>query len=278
MASAILSRESFNDAVEKALEALKDISIESLTKYQSKALFHVLNGEDTFVSLPTGHGKSLICQLAPSVSKHLGLLSEVLIVLVISPLNALIDDQIASVTKLGITACKVDASSLEDTVSLAGHEVRESETDGQTPAAASYYRHVTQKFHGNRIFISRMLNRNPKRLSAGLFLGTETTKTKREQPKPRREWQYNAEKHKGKASASRVEACVQEIDTWMLLNKLKLNREKTELLLISSLHRARPPLLHLDVCDESADFTKSRQHWSYFRRIFEYGSSGDSNV
>ena len=63
MASASLSRESFNDAVEKALEALKDSSIESLTKYQSKALFHVLNGEDTFVSIPTGHGKSLIYQL-----------------------------------------------------------------------------------------------------------------------------------------------------------------------------------------------------------------------
>ena len=117
MASASLSHESFNDAFEKALEALKDSSIESLTKYQSKALFHVLNGEDTFVSLPTGHGKSLIYQLAPSVSKHLGLLSEVVIV----------------------------------------------------PAAASYYRHVSQKFHGNRIFISRMLNRNPKRLSAEVF-------------------------------------------------------------------------------------------------------------
>ena len=64
MASASLSRESFNDAVEKALEALKDSSIESLTKYQSKSLFHVLNGEDTFVSLPTGHGKSLIYRLA----------------------------------------------------------------------------------------------------------------------------------------------------------------------------------------------------------------------
>ena len=124
MASASLSRESFNDAVEKALEALKDSSIESLTKYQSKALFHVLNGEDTFVSLPTGHGKSLIYQLAPSVSKHLGLLGEVPIVLVISPLNALIDDQIASVTKLGITACKLDASSLEDTVSLASRNRR----------------------------------------------------------------------------------------------------------------------------------------------------------
>ena len=125
MASASLSRESFNDAVEKALEALKDSSIESLTKYQSKALFHVVNGEDTFVSLPTGHGKSLIYQLSSSVSKHLGLLSEVpIVVLVISPLNALIDDQIASVTKLGITACKLDASSLEDTVSLAGHETQ----------------------------------------------------------------------------------------------------------------------------------------------------------
>ena len=126
MVSASLSRESFNDAVEKALEALKDSSIESVTKYQSKALFRVLNGEDTFISLPTGQGKSLIYQLAPSVSKHLGLLSEVPIVLVISPLNALIDDQIASVTKLGITACKLDASSHEHTVSLAGHEVLET--------------------------------------------------------------------------------------------------------------------------------------------------------
>ena len=37
-----------------------------------------------------------------------------------------------------------------------------------------------------------------------LCRGKETTKTKREQPKPRREWQYNVEKHKGKAFASRV--------------------------------------------------------------------------
>jgi len=36
----------------------------------------------------------------------------------------------------------------------------------------------------------------------------------------------------------------------MLLNKLKLNREKTEILLRSSLHRARTLLLHLDVCNE----------------------------
>ena len=36
----------------------------------------------------------------------------------------------------------------------------------------------------------------------------------------------------------------------MLLKKLKLNKDKTELLAISSLHRARPPLSHIHVCDE----------------------------
>ena len=51
-------------------------------------------------------------------------------------------------------------------------------------------------------------------------------------------------------SKCRLEGCVLEIDTWTLLNKLKLSKDKTELLVISSLHRARPPLSHIHVCDE----------------------------
>ena len=51
-------------------------------------------------------------------------------------------------------------------------------------------------------------------------------------------------------SKCRLEGCVLEIDTWTLLNKLKLNKDKTELLVTSSLHRARPPLSHIYVCDE----------------------------
>ena len=47
-----------------------------------------------------------------------------------------------------------------------------------------------------------------------------------------------------------LEICVREIDSWMLLNRLKLNKDKTELLVISSLYRARPPLSHIHVCDE----------------------------
>ena len=51
-------------------------------------------------------------------------------------------------------------------------------------------------------------------------------------------------------SKCRLEACVREIDTWMLLNRLKLNKDKTELLVISSLHLARPTLSHIHVYDE----------------------------
>ena len=41
---------------------------------------------------------------------------------------------------------------------------------------------------------------------------------------------------------SRIETCVQEINNWMILNGLKLNEEKTELLLLSSRYRPSPSL------------------------------------
>ena len=47
----------------------------------------------------------------------------------------------------------------------------------------------------------------------------------------------------GKVSAVHsVEGCASEIDEWMRLNKLKLNRDKSELLVISSKYRPRPSL------------------------------------
>ena len=41
-------------------------------------------------------------------------------------------------------------------------------------------------------------------------------------------------------SRSRAEHCVAEIDRWMTNNKLKLNEDKTELLVISHKYRSRP--------------------------------------
>ena len=50
---------------------------------------------------------------------------------------------------------------------------------------------------------------------------------------------------------SRVECCVKEIHSWMINNKLKLNDDKTELLVISSKYRSRPDLNFIQVGDES---------------------------
>ena len=42
-----------------------------LTEHQLKALNNFVCGKDSFVCLPTGHGKSLIYQLCPVVVKEL---------------------------------------------------------------------------------------------------------------------------------------------------------------------------------------------------------------
>ena len=43
-------------------------------------------------------------------------------------------------------------------------------------------------------------------------------------------------------AAAQIEACAGEIDSWMRANKLKLNSDKSELLIISSKYRPRPTL------------------------------------
>ena len=48
----------------------------------------------------------------------------------------------------------------------------------------------------------------------------------------------------------RVERCVEEIDLWMCKNLLKLNQDKTELVVISSKFRNRPHLKYVRVGDE----------------------------
>jgi len=47
-----------------------------------------------------------------------------------------------------------------------------------------------------------------------------------------------------------MEACVCHIDAWMTANKLKMNRDKTELLVLNGHHRPLPPLTTISVRDE----------------------------
>ena len=55
--------------------------------------------------------------------------------------------------------------------------------------------------------------------------------------------------HDQASSVARVEFCMREIDNWMTRNKLKLNRDKTELLIISSIYLPRPSLDSIVVGD-----------------------------
>ena len=51
-------------------------------------------------------------------------------------------------------------------------------------------------------------------------------------------------------SVSAIEACVKDVDKWMLTNKLKLNSNKTELLVIGSQYRTPPSIEGIKVSDE----------------------------
>ena len=44
--------------------------------------------------------------------------------------------------------------------------------------------------------------------------------------------------------------CVRDIDAWMTVNKLKMNRDKTELVVLNASHRQPSPLTSISVCDE----------------------------
>ena len=45
------------------------------------------------------------------------------------------------------------------------------------------------------------------------------------------------------ASVQVIESCLNDIDAWMLANMLKLNRDKTELLVIGPKHKVNPPII-----------------------------------
>ena len=51
--------------------------------------------------------------------------------------------------------------------------------------------------------------------------------------------------------------CVRDMDAWMLSNKLKLNKDKSEVLVISSCFRPRPPLSSVDICNETISCSPS---------------------
>ena len=76
--------------------SLKKLGVANLRPCQEAPLRAILVGKDVFVIMPTGGGKSLLFEL-PAVMDD-----DRIVTLVISPLRALQEDQVASLRKRGV--------------------------------------------------------------------------------------------------------------------------------------------------------------------------------
>ena len=94
---------------QKAFKAVREqFEIDNLPPEQENALREFLGGQNIFVNLPTGYGKSLIFQCLPITADALFEKPRGSSVLVaISPLRSLMEDQIRHVNNMGVPAIAI---------------------------------------------------------------------------------------------------------------------------------------------------------------------------
>ena len=78
-----------------------------LKREQEESVYQLVSGRDVFVSLPTGYGKSLCYTILPLVFDAIQKVKSKSIVIVVSPLSALMKDQVAAITNMGILGTNV---------------------------------------------------------------------------------------------------------------------------------------------------------------------------
>ena len=97
------------------MKAVRSLGFQQLKEQQRQAILAFVGGRDVFVALPTGYGKSLIYGCLPRVYD---LLREVQsdecrsVIMVVSPLKALMEDQCSSFNTLGLIAASVGDNSV----------------------------------------------------------------------------------------------------------------------------------------------------------------------
>ncbi len=100
------ARATRNTVLEAVTEAAKSLGYSSVKFQQQKALCAFLGGNDVFVSLPTGYGKSLCYGCLPRAFEILCNKSNC-IAIIVSPLVAIMQDQVSAFTDKGLTAACV---------------------------------------------------------------------------------------------------------------------------------------------------------------------------
>lgn len=83
--------------------------VQTLHEEQRKAIDTFFEGKDVFVSLPTGYGKSVIFQAIPVIASILS--KKPCTIFVVSPLKALMDDQVQYLNSLGLKAIALSEQS-----------------------------------------------------------------------------------------------------------------------------------------------------------------------
>ncbi|XP_022807923.1 putative ATP-dependent DNA helicase Q1 [Stylophora pistillata] len=90
-------------------KASSKFKISELNAHQKFAITKILVEKDVFVNLPTGSGKSLIYQALPLVFDHVTDESGH-IVIVVSPLISLMEDQVKYLRSLGLSAVNISSN------------------------------------------------------------------------------------------------------------------------------------------------------------------------
>lgn len=99
MSLRIRTSTSYNAALN---QARMTFGIDKFHEEQQEAIDLFFEGKDVFVSLPTGYGKSIIFQAIPVIASALW--KKLCTIFVVSPLKALMEDQVNYLNGLGLKA------------------------------------------------------------------------------------------------------------------------------------------------------------------------------
>ncbi|KAH3875028.1 hypothetical protein DPMN_038287 [Dreissena polymorpha] len=118
---------SFEHCVKVSLTKLK-ANIE-LEQQQLDVLRAVFDGKDTIAVLPTDFGKSLLFQMLPYLMAEKFGKSKPMIVIVIAPINAIMEEQVRELRAKGIMACSLSYSGSGATTFDAEEDMEDTDCD-----------------------------------------------------------------------------------------------------------------------------------------------------
>ena len=143
-----LQRSFTSQAIVSAIaQAAKKMGYSAPRPEQVEAVQKFVSGFDVFLSLPTGGGKSFCFTCLPLVFDFLRGAQQQSIVLVVSPLIALMQDQVAKLTSKGIKAAYVQGEEGDSAESVLKGEVQVVYMSPETLVSVPKWREMLRQEH-----------------------------------------------------------------------------------------------------------------------------------